>query len=203
MKRTLAVAVLLVLTLGLLSACSGAAGLVRTWTANVTLDGSETVDVDLTFDAEGNYTFGVRGEENPKTGTYKVDSDLLLLDGYAATYAAAGNELKITLTDLNGEEGEAAFVIERTGSWVCSGCGHEYEGAVKPEACTNCDKPDTKLDLLSIRYRYGIKGGSTYADAHNANAGDAPETYAVTDEYAGKSLKSVYSTMTFTFKAAD
>ena len=204
MKKVFAVTVLLAMILGLLSACSGASGLVRTWTANVTLDSGEAVDLDLSFDAEGHYTFGVRGDENPKTGTYSTDSDLLLLDGYAVTYAVNGKELNITLTDLAGEEGEAVFVIERTGKWVCSACGHEYEAASKPEACTACDKADSKLELVSIYYRYGIQGGSTYADAHNANAGDEPrETYAATDEYTGKTLTSVYSTMTFTFRAVD
>ena len=204
MKKILAVAVLLVLTMGLLSACSGStSALVRTWTANVTLDGGETVDLDLTFDAEGKYTFGVRGDENAKTGTYSVDSDLLLLDGYAVTYAVKGSELQLTLTGINGEQSEAAFVIERTGHWVCSACGHEVEAADKPASCAECDNPDGKLELLSIYYRYGIKdSGTTYAASHNGTGDGQPETYMATDEFAGKTLKSVYSTMTFTFKAA-
>ena len=204
MKKIIAVAVLLALALGLLSACSGTSALARTWTASVTLDSGETMDLDLTFDADGKYTFGVRGDENPKTGTYSVDSDLLLLDGYAVTYAVRGSELQLTLTGLSGEQGETVFVIERTGSWVCSACGHEYEAAERPASCTECNNPDAKLDLLNIDYRYGIKDGSAYVDALNASAGSEPrETYMATDEYTGKTLKSVYSTIAFTFRAAN
>ncbi len=108
MKKILTVAVLLALCLVMLSSCASKS-VVGTWSAAPKKD-ENTPDKDivtytLNFTDTGAYTYtGLKnGETTPtdlSSGTYKVDGDLLIMDGHSGKYTLSGDTLTLTINNV-------------------------------------------------------------------------------------------------------
>ena len=102
MKKTLAIAAVLVLALVLLTSC-GSKGIVGKWA----YDMGQAGGIQMEFKGDGTYSASVTlmGQSDSHTGTYSVDGSKLTVDGTTQEFKLDGDKLTFTFEGL----GEVTF----------------------------------------------------------------------------------------------